>query len=262
MDLSGKEVLEVLTDLGFHNEGLKGNHFVLKKGHHTILLPDEDELAEKTILGVIDQAGLSSRDVLKLLKAQKTGASVPSLEDESPAPSGRGFFGRAWNSRAWAAPLAAFRILLGILFIISALEKAPWLPGPFGWLRPFLEAVSESPANALMKSVVDTMILPGFNAFGWFQFSVEMLLGLSLVIGLFTVLTAFFGTFWAIFFASLAIGLPDPFVMLWAVMWVSSMILMWTMRAGRSFGVDQALAKVARERQEESGFWRLVGWIV
>lgn len=263
MNISGKEILEVLTDLGFENQGLKGNHFVLNKGSHTILVPDEDELAERTVIGLIDQAGLSSKDILKLLKLQKAGSSVPSLDgDEKPSPKGKGFFGRAWHARAWAAPLAAFRVLLGVLFIISALEKAPWLPTAFGWLKPFLEAVSASPANPLMKMIVDSIVLPGFSSFGWFQFIFELLFGLSLVLGLFTVLSSFLGMFWVVFFSALAVGLPDPFVMLWAVMWISSVILMWTMRAGRSFGIDQAIAKVADSRKEESGFWRFISWLV
>lgn len=262
MDISGKEILEVLTDLGFENQGLKGNHFVLNKGSHTILVPDEDELAEKTVIGLIDQAGLSSKDILKLLKMQKSGSSVPSLDDDNPAPSGKGFFGRAWNARSWAVPLAAFRIFLGVLFIISALEKAPWLPTAFGWLKPFLEAVSASPANPLMKMIVDSVILPDFISFGWLQYAIEMLLGLSLILGLFTVLSAFLGTFYVVFFSALAVGLPDPFVMLWAVMWISSVILMWTMRAGRSFGIDQAIARAADQRKEDSGFWRFISWLV
>lgn len=261
MNISGKEILEVLQDIGFANDGLSGNHFVAKKGAKAVLIPDEDELAEKTVLTIIDQAGLSSKDIVKLLRVKRGESAKPPQIDDEPAPSD-GLFRRAWNAKGWLAPVAALRILLGLLFLLSALEKAPWVPGPFGWLKPFLESVSSSAQIPFVKSMVDSVLIPNLLNFGWFQYSVEMVFAVCLLLGFFTVIIGLVATLWAIFFSLLAVSLPDPFVMLYVSMWIGSLIVVFATRSGRSFGIDQAIARKANERKEESWFWRYVSWLV
>lgn len=260
MKLSGKEFLEILQDIGFSNDGLSGNHFVVKKSGKTILIPDEEELAEKTVLSLIDQAGLSNKDILKMLSL-KMGQNIVSTQDGKDAPSGSAC-SNAWSARGWLLPVAALRIVLGVMFLISALEKAPWVPGPFGWLPAFLESVASSSSIPLVKSLVEETLIPNITTFGWFQYSIELVLAITLILGFFTVLFACLGILWVAFFSVLAISLPDPFVLLFCVLWIASMMLVWSTRAGRSLGIDQALARKANERKEESGFWRFVSWLV
>lgn len=262
MNLAGKEIIEVLTDLGFQNQGLRGNHFVLQKGSNTVLIPDEDELAEKTVISLIEQAGLSSKDILKLLKTQRA-PSAPSLDDqpEKPQPRGRSPFSRAWSARAWAPPLALFRVLLGTMFLIAALEKAPWLSPPFGWYHDFLLAAELHPSFSFLPDMVRYVLLPNFTALGWIQYFLELFIGILLVAGLFTVLTSFIATVWIAFFWILAAGLPSQWQ--WSyILWISGLMLLWSMRAGRSFGVDQALARKAEQRKEDSGLWQFISWLV
>ncbi len=69
--MSGKDVLKALTKLGFVHVRTKGSHAILtkqtEKGHITIPVPLHYELAKGTLKSIMDQAGLTRDEFLKLL---------------------------------------------------------------------------------------------------------------------------------------------------------------------------------------------------
>lgn len=70
--LSGKEVIKILSKIGFVHERTSGSHAILNKhedgkGKITIPVPLHRELAKGTLKSIMRQAGLSLEDLLKLL---------------------------------------------------------------------------------------------------------------------------------------------------------------------------------------------------
>ena len=69
--LSGKEVLKILSKIGFKHIRTRGSHAILnkedkEKGKTTIPVPLHKELAKGTLKSIVRQAGLSLDDVLRL----------------------------------------------------------------------------------------------------------------------------------------------------------------------------------------------------
>lgn len=67
-DLSGRNLVKILSKAGWKFEGYgKGSHMRLsKEGRADITVPDHDELDAGTLRGIIEQAGLSRDDFMKL----------------------------------------------------------------------------------------------------------------------------------------------------------------------------------------------------
>jgi predicted RNA binding protein YcfA (HicA-like mRNA interferase family) len=69
--LSGKEVVKVLSKVGFAPARQKGSHIILKKGTSegtkAVVVPDHDEVDRGTLLEIIRQAGLKKEEFLALL---------------------------------------------------------------------------------------------------------------------------------------------------------------------------------------------------
>ncbi len=69
--LSGKDVIKVLEKIGFNHIRTRGSHAILKKqtaqGSKTIPVPLHKELAKGTLKSIMNQAGLSIEDLIKLL---------------------------------------------------------------------------------------------------------------------------------------------------------------------------------------------------
>lgn len=71
--LSGKDVVKILSKIGFVHVRTKGSHAILnkhdsEKGKVTIPVPLHRELAKGTLKSIMNQAGLTLDDLLKLLK--------------------------------------------------------------------------------------------------------------------------------------------------------------------------------------------------
>ena len=69
--LSGKEVIKILSKIGFKHIRTRGSHAILnkedkEKGKTTIPVPLHKELAKGTLKSIMRQAGLSLDDVLRL----------------------------------------------------------------------------------------------------------------------------------------------------------------------------------------------------
>jgi len=67
--LSGKDVIKVLSKIGFEHVRTKGSHTILnkktEKGKVTIPVPLHKELAKGTLKSIMKQAELSLDDLLK-----------------------------------------------------------------------------------------------------------------------------------------------------------------------------------------------------
>ena len=69
--ISGKDMLKVLTRIGFTHVRTNGSHAILnkqtEKGKVTVPVPLHKELAKGTLKSIMNQSGLSLEDLLKLL---------------------------------------------------------------------------------------------------------------------------------------------------------------------------------------------------
>ena len=71
--LSGKDVIKILSKIGFVHVRTKGSHAILnkldsEKGKVTIPVPLHPELAKGTLKSIMNQAGLSLENLLELRK--------------------------------------------------------------------------------------------------------------------------------------------------------------------------------------------------
>lgn len=64
---SGAEVVRVLRGLGFEEVGQKGSHLKMRKENRTVIIPMHDELRIGTLRSILRQAGLSMKELEKLL---------------------------------------------------------------------------------------------------------------------------------------------------------------------------------------------------
>jgi len=68
--ISGQEVVSQLLRVGYTISGQKGSHIKMKKNlpHRkvTLIIPIHDELDRGTLLGIIDQAGMTKEEFLSL----------------------------------------------------------------------------------------------------------------------------------------------------------------------------------------------------
>lgn len=69
--LSGKEVIKILSKIGYLPVRRKGSHVILKKeteyGDKAVVVPLHDEIDRGTLLEIIREAGLKREDFLNLL---------------------------------------------------------------------------------------------------------------------------------------------------------------------------------------------------
>jgi len=69
--ISGRDVVKMLTRIGFNIVGRKGSHIRLKKKNDRTLVaivPDHKEIAKGTLKSILKQAGLTREEFLDLLK--------------------------------------------------------------------------------------------------------------------------------------------------------------------------------------------------
>ena len=141
-------------------------------------------------------------------------------------------------------PISASRIVIGILWLYSLRWKLPpvFMPAMGRGLMDWLELEVQHPAFAFYGDFVSSIVIPNFTLFAWIIFSVELLVGLSLLTGTLTRLGGLVGLLMAV---NLGIGLlevpgewPWSYVML--AMWQAVFLVAG---AGRVLGVDGWLRK-------------------
>jgi len=61
-------VIKTLSKAGFKVVSQKGSHVFLTDGKHKLTVPCHDPIKKGTLLAIIQQAGLSKEEFLKILK--------------------------------------------------------------------------------------------------------------------------------------------------------------------------------------------------
>ena len=71
-NLSGKEVVKILSKIGFNPVRQKGSHVILAKetesGKKALVVPLHKEIDRGTLLEIVRQAGLKKEEFLKLIQ--------------------------------------------------------------------------------------------------------------------------------------------------------------------------------------------------
>lgn len=161
--------------------------------------------------------------------------------------------------------LAVLRIVVGLWFVKSLFTKMTivlawgFLPVPAAnhrWIgvMPKLLAryAADNPIDWYRSFLLDTVI-PNSHVFAHLTALGEVAVGLSLTLGVVTVLGAFFGFFQVLFYA-LAVQHMSSGQQGFHVMLGAMMIAFFFARAGRCWGIDRWLV-----RRYPRSFWTAVG---
>ena len=157
--------------------------------------------------------------------------------------------------------LALFRAGFGILYLHAAWQKAPWQiqdGQPFGWLYGWIWKEINHPTFDWYKAFLQNVVLPNFTFFGTMSFFTEVALGLSLLLGLFTVLGGFGGALWQLNIALGSYSVPGEWGWIWFLL-IAPHVVFAQSRAGRSVGIDCLLwNRAAQGRAPRTGIGRLL----
>ena len=143
--------------------------------------------------------------------------------------------------------LGLFRIMFGILWLDAALQKAPWVINPqgqrFGWLSNWIWQEIQHPTFELYKKFLETVVLPNNTLnpfFGYMSFFVEMALGISLLLGVLTVLSGIGGALWQFNIALGSYSVPGEWYWIWPLLIAPHLVFAHS-HAGRVVGLDGVL---------------------
>jgi thiosulfate dehydrogenase (quinone) large subunit len=137
-------------------------------------------------------------------------------------------------------PLALCRIGIGILWLTALIWKLPpsFIP-PEGLrsLKDWMELEVQYPVLPLYGQFVQSIVLPNFTLFAWATFIIELLIGLGLLLGVFTRAAAILGLLMGL---NLMIGLLEvPSEWVWSyIMIIMFQALFIVTNPGRMWGLD------------------------
>ena len=120
--------------------------------------------------------------------------------------------------------LSGCRSLIGLMWLTSLRWK---LPPTFGAaagqrsLMAWLQLEVAHPTLGLYADFVTNVVIPHFILFAWLTFFVELVIGLSLTLGLFTRWGAALGLLWSLNLAAGLLSVPGE----WP--WSYLMLMMW-----------------------------------
>lgn len=156
--------------------------------------------------------------------------------------------------------LGLFRMMFGVLYLDMAFQKAPWVISDgqrFGWLYGWIWTEIKHPTFELYKNFLQNIVLPNFTMFGYLTFFTEIALGLSLLLGMFTVLGGIGGALWQVNIAMGAYSVPGEWYWIWPLL-IAPQLVFAHSRAGRSLGIDQLLWKqLSRAERRRTGLRQL-----
>ncbi len=66
--LSWREVVKALGKVGFQVERQRGSHLILVKNERIVPIPKHDQIKKGLLMAIIEEAGLTREEFLKLLK--------------------------------------------------------------------------------------------------------------------------------------------------------------------------------------------------
>ncbi|MGL6278156.1 MAG: DoxX family membrane protein [Gaiella sp.] len=131
--------------------------------------------------------------------------------------------------------LAGARIVLGVLWLANLLWKLPPDFGkdePEGLLYNF-ELAADHALGAPLRWLASDVFIPHFTLFGWLLFLVELAIGLSLLLGLWTRLGALLGVVQAVVITLLVVRAPDEWVWTYVLLVVLSLVVALTPSGAR-----------------------------
>jgi hypothetical protein len=156
----------------------------------------------------------------------------------------------AGGIRDLALWVGLYRIALGIMWLRMALQKAPWIISegkPYGWLYGYILQEIEHPTFAFYTAFLKNLVLPYFHIFGLLTFIVEMMIGISLVLGfLVPLIGGLGGTLMQINIMFGSYSIPGEWGGTWLLL-IGSHIVFMMGRAGRRLGLDGWIAKSVTE---------------
>jgi uncharacterized membrane protein YphA (DoxX/SURF4 family) len=143
------------------------------------------------------------------------------------------------------------RGVVGLMWWQQSLWK---VPPDFDSLRHWVDEMIKNAAFPIQAQLLQNVVLPNFTAFGYLIYSLEVTIGISLIIGLFVRATSAIG---ALMILNIYLGLyrsdsewPWTYAFL-----VLLMIIIAVERYGRSLGAD---ALIAMRAQQPTGLKRLL----
>jgi thiosulfate dehydrogenase [quinone] large subunit len=131
--------------------------------------------------------------------------------------------------------LAGARMVLGALWLANLAWKLPPDFGrddPEGLLYNF-ELAAEHAIGAPLRALAEDVLIPHFTLFGWMLFLVELAVGLSLLLGLWTRVGAMLGVLQSVAITLLVVRAPDEWVWTYVLLVVLGLVVALTPSAAR-----------------------------
>lgn len=268
--MHGKDLIILLKKAGFKVVGERGGHVSVRKGNIRLIIPAKEALSEKTLNNLIEAANLSPKEMAALLSGKEVEIEpepeeekfVPEVDEEEEREELHGirhnFFQLAWFGMTRSFPMSLVRMVIGMLFVITAIETAPW--ASFGWFPDLIRNMVAYPSLEFLRSFLTMAVQPNMAIWGTLHFLLNLSIGMSLIIGFFGRFWSCIGFFWSL--ALLMLRVSNPNWWIWSdIMMVMLFFMFWTMKASRTFGIDQAFAEWL-ETYEDNRFARFVMWFV
>ncbi len=163
---------------------------------------------------------------------------------------------RRCGARDIALWVGLYRIVLGIMWLQMALQKAPWIVGPegkpYGWLYGYIWKEINHPTFKFYTEFLKNIVLPNFEFFGFTTFIGELAIALSLVLGILVPLVGGLGgTLMQVNIMTGSYSIPGEWFWLWALL-IGSHVIFMMGRAGRRLGLDGPISR-SLERFPKSG---------
>ncbi len=188
---------------------------------------------------------------------------APPSTYQAPAPVGKGSPSQADSvpvtlSERSLLALALLRMLFGFLWF----QQLAWkMPPTFGGLRQDVEREVHYTILPGYRQVIEQVFLAHFTVLGVGIWTAELLVGLSLLFGLFTRLGALLALVLSLqLFVGIAYA-PNEWYWAYVMLLLLSMCLV-AVPAGRRLGIDQVLHPWLTRHNRSSRLARLLAWAV
>lgn len=152
--------------------------------------------------------------------------------------------------------LTVFRVIVALLWI----ENSQWKrPPEFSSLRSFTTDAVEHPVFPPFTYLVENVVLPNFEIFGWAVLITEASLGAFLLVGLFTRFWAIVAIGQTLAIAMSQLNVPGEWEWGYYLMFAAYLAVFAT-AAGRSYGLD-GLLRPLWAQQAKAGS-KLAPWLL
>ncbi len=149
-----------------------------------------------------------------------------------------------WDTREHRSELllAALRALLGVIFLsVFSYNLTKGYYSPHGWAH-FVQHYADTTVVGPYRSFLESVMIPNASVAAPSQFVLELVVGVCLVVGLFTPVVGLLGALFQLNLLAATSGIktdwPGTYITLAAVL-----IAVAVTQAGRTLGVDARLAR-------------------